>query len=415
MGHRKFEEPRSGSLGFLPRKRCRKKMGKIRSFPKDKLQGAPHLTGFVGYKAGMTHIVRGVNRPGSDLHKKEIVEAVTIIETPPMIGVGVVGYKRTPKGLKAITTIWAQNISNECKRRFYKNWYKSKQKAFTKYVKTHYEGEGKQLKHKISKLKTHSEVVRLLAHTQTNLIPFKQKKAHLIELQINGGSNIKEKIDFALSKFEQKINVTDVFQTNQVLDTMSISTGKGFKGVIARWGVKRLPRKTHRGLRKVGCIGAWHPANVRWSVARSGQKGYGHRTERNKKIYRIGKSCLTEEGLNNGGTEYDITEKTINPLGGWPKYGLVNHDFLIIKGGVPGTRRRPITLRKTLWHSNKRYVKEEIDLKFIDTASKCGKGIFQTLEEKRKFMGKLKKERLREEAELAKQTKEEMQIEVNEN
>ncbi|KAJ6234954.1 60S ribosomal protein L3 [Anaeramoeba flamelloides] len=130
-------------------------MGKIRSFPKDKLQGAPHLTGFVGYKVGMTHIVRDVNRPGSDLHKKEIVEDVPIIETPPMIAVGLVGYKRTPKGLRAITTVWAQIISKECKRRFYKSWYKSKQKAFTKYTKTHFEGEGNKFKHKISKQLIH--------------------------------------------------------------------------------------------------------------------------------------------------------------------------------------------------------------------------------------------------------------------
>lgn len=26
---------------------------------------------------------------------------------------------------------------------------------------------------------------------------------------------------------------------------------------MTRWGVSRLPRKTHRGLRKVACIGAW--------------------------------------------------------------------------------------------------------------------------------------------------------------
>jgi hypothetical protein len=59
--------------------------------------------------------------------------------------------------------------------------------------------------------------------------------------------------------------------------------------LISRWGVTRLPRKTHRGLRKVACIGAWHPARVAFSVARAGQNGYHHRTEVNKKIYRIGK------------------------------------------------------------------------------------------------------------------------------
>ena len=43
------------------------------------------------YKAGMTHIVRDVDRPGSKLHKKEIAEGVTILEAPPMIVCGFVG------------------------------------------------------------------------------------------------------------------------------------------------------------------------------------------------------------------------------------------------------------------------------------------------------------------------------------
>ena len=59
----------------------------------------------------------------SEIHKKEVVEAVSIIETPPMMVVGVVGYIETPRGLRVLKTIWAEHLSEECKRRFYKNWY----------------------------------------------------------------------------------------------------------------------------------------------------------------------------------------------------------------------------------------------------------------------------------------------------
>jgi hypothetical protein len=38
----------------------------------------------MGYKAGMTTVVRDLDRPGAKMHKKEIVEAVTVIETPPV-------------------------------------------------------------------------------------------------------------------------------------------------------------------------------------------------------------------------------------------------------------------------------------------------------------------------------------------
>lgn len=67
-------------------------------------------------------------------------------------------------------------------------------------------------------------------------------------------------------------------------------------GVTSRWHTKKLPRKTHKGLRKVACIGAWHPSRVQYTVARAGQKGYHHRTEVNKKIYRIGQGIHTKDG-----------------------------------------------------------------------------------------------------------------------
>lgn len=57
-----------------------------------------------------------------EVNKKEVVEAVTIVETPPMIVVGVVGYVNTPRGLRSFKTIFAEHVSDECKRRFYKNW-----------------------------------------------------------------------------------------------------------------------------------------------------------------------------------------------------------------------------------------------------------------------------------------------------
>ena len=143
QSHRKFSAPRHGSLGFLPRKRSKRHRGKVKTFPKDDASRPCHLTAYMGYKAGMTHIVREMNRPGSseyfigivvivmmyivwifvsESHKHEVVEAVTIIETPPMMLVGIVGYVETPRGLRSLKTIFAQHLSDECKRRFYKNW-----------------------------------------------------------------------------------------------------------------------------------------------------------------------------------------------------------------------------------------------------------------------------------------------------
>lgn len=58
-----------------------------------------------------------------EINKKEVVEAVTILETPPVVVVGAVGYIETPHGPRALVNVWAQHLSEECRRRFYKNWW----------------------------------------------------------------------------------------------------------------------------------------------------------------------------------------------------------------------------------------------------------------------------------------------------
>eukprot|EP00775_Hariotina_reticulata_P009082 gene9082-9252_t len=336
MSHRKFEHPRCGSLGFLPKKRCRRGRGKIKSFPRDDASKPCHLTGFIGYKAGMTHILRDVDKPGSKLHKKETCETVTIVECPPMIVVGVVGYVKTPRGLRSLNTVWAEHLSDECKRRFYKNWYKAKKKAFTKYVKKYTDGK-KEIDAELAQLKKHCSVIRVLAHTQIRKLGLGQKK-----------------VDFATSLFEKAVTVDSVFQSNEMIDTIAITKGHGTEGVVTRWGVTRLPRKTHRGLRKV---------------------------------YKIGKKGEDNHGA---GTDFDVSTKDITPMGGFPHYGVVKEDYLMIKGAVPGTKKRPITLRRSLLPQTSRTALEEIKLKFVDTSSKFGHGRFQTAEEKLKTFGRTK-------------------------
>ena len=387
MSHRKFNAPRRGSLGYLPRGRSHAVRGKVRSWPKDDASKAPHLCAFVGFKAGMTHVVRDVVRAASRLNKKEAVEPVTIIETPPMMAVGIIGYKETPEGLKPVTTAWASFVSNEMKRAYYKNWYQSKaRKAFGSLEKLSKEGE---MTKRIEKIKAEACVVRVIAHTQMNKVNLGQKKAHIIEIQVNGG-DVAAKVDFAAGLLEKQINVTDVFAEGELVDTISVGKGFGWEGVIHRYGTKRLQKKTHRGRRKVACIGPWNPMRVLWTVARYGQRGCHHRTEMNKRIYRIGAAEVEGKINETGSTQFDLTKKSINPMGGFPHYGLVKNDFLMIKGSVVGTVKRAITLRKPINVYTKRIATEEIGLKWIDTASKFGHGRFQTKEERNKYLGKLK-------------------------
>merc|ERR1712124_156420 len=401
MSHRKFSAPRHGSMGFYPKKRVARHRGKVKAFPKDDPSKPVHLTCFLGYKAGMTHIVREANRPGSKGGAREIVEAVTVIETPPLVCVGMVGYIETPRGLRALKTIWAEHINVECKRRFYKNWSKSKKKAFTKAcLKWKDEVGKKEIEKDLNQIKKYCQVVRVICHTQQQLLRRRQKKAHIMEIQLNGGT-IADKVDFAREHYEKKIPIKSVFGKDEMIDVIGVTKGKGFKGVTSRWHTKKLPRKTHKGLRKVACIGAWHPARVGFSVARAGQKGYHHRTEINKKIYRMGQGVHQKDGKiirNNASTDFDMSEdKTITPMGGFPHYGEVNNDFVMLLGCTMGPKKRVITLRKSLLTHTKRRALEKINLKFIDTSSKFGHGRFQTSKEKKAFMGPLKKDRMKEE------------------
>ena len=102
-----------------------------------------------------------------------------------MVVVGVVGYIKTPRGLRCLNTVWAQHLSEELRRRFYKNWCKSKKKAFTKYSKKYETEDGKKdIQAQLEKLKKYCTVIRVLAHTQvfdfvTSIFPFYEIKVCL--------------------------------------------------------------------------------------------------------------------------------------------------------------------------------------------------------------------------------------------
>merc|ERR1712098_239959 len=256
-----------------------------------------------------------------------------------------------------------------------------------KYAKT-YQSDNAKIQTELKRAKDYCQVIRAICHTQISKVKIGQKKAHMCEIQVNGGS-IADKVDFAVKLFEQQVPVASVFEENEMVDTVGVTKGHGYEGVITRWGCSRLARKTHRGLRKVACIGAWHPSRVKFETPRSGQYGMHHRTEINKKVYKIGKNL--KEDPNNAMTDGDLTEKCITPLGGFPHYGEVNEDYVMIKGAVVGVKKHVVTLRKSLVPQTSRNALEKIALKFIDTSSKFGHGRFQTAEEKRKFYGRVAK------------------------
>uniref|UniRef100_A0A2K6SJI3 60S ribosomal protein L3 n=1 Tax=Saimiri boliviensis boliviensis TaxID=39432 RepID=A0A2K6SJI3_SAIBB len=210
-------------------------------------------------------------------------------------------------------------------------------------------------------MKKYCQVIRVIAHTQMRLLPLHQKKAHLMEIQVNGGTVAKE-LDWACERLEQQVTVNQMFGQDEMINVIGVTKGKGYKGVTSR-------------LHKVACIR---------------QKGYHHHTEINKKIYKIGQGYLIKDGKlikNNASTDYDLSDKSINPLGGFVYYGEVTNDFVMLKGCMAGTKKRRLNLCKSLLMQTKRRALEKIDFKFIDTTSKFDHGHFQTTEGKKAFMG----------------------------
>lgn len=69
---------------------------------------------------------------------------------------------------------------------------------------------------------------------QMKLLPFRQKKAHIMEIQLNGGT-VAEKVAWAQARLEKQVPVHSVFSQNEVIDVIAVTKGRGVKG-RARWG-----------------------------------------------------------------------------------------------------------------------------------------------------------------------------------
>lgn len=309
MGHRKKHAPKRGSLSYLPRKRAKSMIGKVRFWPD--VDEGPKLLGFVGYKAGMTHVIAMDNKKGSLTYGKEISISATLIETPPTIVFGMRAYSRTDKGLKTFAEAWMEKPPKDIGR----------------LVTIPKEGGKNDSIEKIQKSLDKIEEIRLIIMLQPRLANIGRKKPELIEIKIGGG-DIKEQFGYAKESLGKEIRLTNVFKEGEFVDTIAITKGKGIQGPVKRWGIKRLPHKSRKTVRGVGSIGPWTPGTVMYSVPRAGQMGFHQRTEYNKQILRIG----------DNGSE-------ITPKGTFPHYGIINTQYALLKGSVVGPTKRLVIIR----------------------------------------------------------------------
>lgn len=104
--------------------------------------------------------------------------------------------------------------------------------------------------------------------------------------------------DFEINKnLGDRISIDDVFEEGDVVNAIGISKGKGFQGVVKRYGFHGVGDKTHGQkdrLRAPGSIGAAsYPARVFKGMRMGGRTGGNRIKVRNLKVVKI----LAEKNL----------------------------------------------------------------------------------------------------------------------
>lgn len=308
-------KPRDGTLQYWPRRRAKGIRPNLRSYPK---VGEAKPLAFAGYKAGMTRVFFTDTKKGSPSQGQTVSHSVTVLETPPIL---VLGYRTYFKG-KAINEVYAKEIPKDMKKKL--NIKPGKKKDL---------GEFSDL--------------RLIVCTQPSKTGSQKKKPDVFEVGIGGNPDEQKK--YAEENLGKELKIQDIFKEGDFLDSVSITKGKGFQGVVKRYGVKLRGRKDEQHHRQIGVIGTEGVARVLYTVPQPGQMGFQRRSEFNKQVYKIGD---------------DPNE--VNPDGGFIDYGMVKGSYVLVKGSIPGPKKRLILLRSPVRALKKGY---PIEIKKIDKSS----------------------------------------------
>ncbi len=259
----------------------------------------------------MTYALAIDNRQGSLTYGKEIVIPLTILETPPMLACALRAHTKTYEGLRTLGEAWMEKLPKDFER------------VISVPEKFATEDGLKKIEADLDKISD----LRMLMATQPRIAKHGPKAPELIEVKIGGGS-IKDRFDYGKKLLGQELKATDFIKEGEAVDTIGITKGKGIQGPVKRWGIRRKIHKARKTVRQVGSIGAWTPHFVMYSVPRAGQMGFHQRTEYNKLVMKVGSN----------GSE-------ITPKGGFLRYGVINSDYVALKGSVPGTRNRLVLMR----------------------------------------------------------------------
>ncbi len=315
MGHRKYSAPRRGSIAFRPRSRAKSLEARIRTWPENYDKDNNGLIGFAGFKVGQIQVMTIDDKEKTPNYGKPLMNHSTVISLPPLKIVGIRGYSEDAYGKHAIFDVYSKDSIKDLS---------------TKY-KTKYSEDGlNKASDRLENTRHLNAIVAVFPHR----IGISQKTPFIFEVPVSG-KDIRSKFDYLKSKLGQEVRASEVFKTGQNIDVHGITRGKGVEGPVTRFGVKRKQHKSRKSVRAVGTLGPISPAVVMYTVARQGQMGFHQRTEYNKRILLMSNS-----------EKNDITN--INPKGGFKHFGLVEGDYMIVRGTIPGVPKRLIKLRQPI-------------------------------------------------------------------
>ena len=325
MGHRKHSQPRRGSLAYLPRGRAKSMEPRIRGWP-NITTDEPKILAHCGFKAGCVQVVSIDDRDKTPNAGKQLVSLGTVLVTPPILVLGVRGYSKDTYGMHAEFDVFAEDLPKDIAKEVS---LKNKEGATQRAEKI------------LGRIK---EIFAIVA-VSPRAAGLEQKKPYVFEASVQGG-DIKKRFEYVRDLLGKEIKIDQIFDTGASVDVAAITKGKGWQGVIQRYGAKRKQHKSRKTVRELGSLGPISPQNVMYTVPRAGQMGFHQRVEYNKRIMIMSN---TEDN-----------KLKINPDGGYKHFGLVKGDYVILKGSVPGTYRRLIKLRSQIRNAPDKVTKPNI-------------------------------------------------------
>ncbi len=292
-------------MQYWPRRRAQKRLPRMRSAPES---GTPCICSIIAFKAGMTHVIM-TDDSESAAKGAEISRSCTVLEIPETSVYGMRFYSKDPLSGYRSTAAEIIGVPSE--------------------------GQGRKIdEDKLNKLKSRlgefDDVTALIvAHPKSTPVG----QHHPIRFEsLVGGKSAEEKFNFISGLLGKRIGADAVFKSGEFIDVISISKGKGWQGVVKRFGIAKLWHKATAKRRRVGVLGPATPGKIFYTVAQSGQMGFNYRTEFNKRILKIGAAG----------------DKSIVPSAGFTNYGVVKNGYIVVSGSVPGPSKRIVRIRKAM-------------------------------------------------------------------